>query len=117
MIAQTGGRDYRYRTDQLYSLGTRLRITGYVTYESLGLRRQPDESLTFQPVSGEMDRAGWLRMRGLHGTISPSNVIVQGQDDLPRYTRTKARLIDHVSTLFDGQRAALLLGMLIGDRS
>ncbi|USN56532.1 MAG: hypothetical protein H6766_05910 [Candidatus Peribacteria bacterium] len=100
MIAETGERSYWYRTDHLYPLGTRLRITGYVTDESLGLRRQLDEPLTFQPVSGEMDRAGWLRMRGLHGTISPSNVIVQGQDDLPRYTRTKARLIDHVNNLF-----------------
>jgi hypothetical protein len=35
MIAQAGGRAYWYRTDQLYPLGTRLWVTGYVTDESL----------------------------------------------------------------------------------
>lgn len=57
MIAEVDDRHYRYRTDQLYPLGTRLWITGYVTDESRDLRRQPYEPITFQPISGEMDRS------------------------------------------------------------
>ncbi len=94
LIVQAKNREYRYRTEQLFPIGTRLRITAKVQTETPSLRTKKQTLPPF--ITGEMDRPQRLRMKGLHGTITPQNIIRQGNVDLPRYSDTKARLINRV---------------------